>query len=69
LANYWRCSKARIFDLQEVAFASNLRDHQENTSNLINSRGSKKKQIDHAYVVAPNKIDKERKVNLMKKHL
>jgi hypothetical protein len=51
--------------------ASNLRDHQKNTSNLL--RGSKRKQeitdpesLDHAYVVAPNKIDEDRKTNLIK---
>jgi hypothetical protein len=50
--------------------ASNLRYHQENTSNL---RGGKRKQeitdlesLDHAYVVAPNKIDEDIKANLIK---
>jgi hypothetical protein len=44
--------------------ASNLRYHQVNTSNLIYKRGNKRKKeitdlesLDHAYVVAPNKID------------
>jgi hypothetical protein len=55
--------------------ASNLRNHQENTSNLIYSTKevaieSKEitdlESLDHAYVVAPNKIDEDRKVNLIK---
>jgi predicted RNA binding protein YcfA (HicA-like mRNA interferase family) len=53
--------------------ASNLRYHQENGFNLIYQRGSKRKQeitdlesLDHAYVVAPNKIDEDRKTNLIK---
>jgi hypothetical protein len=53
--------------------ASNLRYHQENESNLIYLRGSKRKHeitdlesLDHAYVVAPNKIDEDRKENLIR---
>jgi hypothetical protein len=53
--------------------ASNLRYHKENESNLIYKGGSKRKQEitnlenqDHAYVVAPNKIDEYRKANLIK---
>jgi hypothetical protein len=53
--------------------ASNLRDHQENTSNLSTkevARESKEitnlESLDHAYVVAPNKIDEDRKANLSK---
>jgi hypothetical protein len=52
-------SKARTFDLQKVAFASNLRNHQEKASNLLES-------LDHAYVVSPNKIDEDSKANLIK---
>jgi hypothetical protein len=53
--------------------ASNLRDHKENESNLIYWRNSNRKEeitdlesLDHAYVVAPNKIDEDRKANLIK---
>jgi hypothetical protein len=53
--------------------APNLRDHQENTSNLLTqevARESKEitdlESLDHAYVVAPNKIDEDRKTNLIK---
>jgi hypothetical protein len=53
--------------------ASNLRDHQENTSNLQTqevARESKEitdlESLDHAYVVDPNKIDEDRKANLIK---
>jgi hypothetical protein len=53
--------------------ASNLRDHQENISNLLTqevARESKEitdlESLDHAYVVAPNKIDEDRKANLIK---
>jgi hypothetical protein len=53
--------------------ASNLLTHKRNTSNLIYYRGSERKQeitdigsLDHAYVVAPNKIDEDRKANLIK---
>jgi hypothetical protein len=53
--------------------ASILLTHKGNTSNLIYYRGSKRKQettdlesLDHAYVVAPNKIDEDRKANLIK---
>jgi hypothetical protein len=51
-------------------------DHQENTSNLTNlltqevARESKEitdlDSLDHAYVVALNKIDEDRKANLIK---
>jgi formyltetrahydrofolate synthetase len=53
--------------------ASNLRDHQENTSNLLTQgveRESKEitdlESLDHAYVVALNKIDEDRNANIIK---
>jgi 2,3-bisphosphoglycerate-independent phosphoglycerate mutase len=65
-------SKAREILLKNKV-ASNRRDHQKNTSNLIYERGSKRKQeitdlesLDYAYVIAPNKIDEDRKANLIK---
>jgi hypothetical protein len=65
-------SKARYTILWRQV-ASNLLTHKENTSNLIYWKGNKRKQeitdlecLDHAYVVAPNKIDEDRKANLIK---
>jgi hypothetical protein len=53
--------------------ASNLRDHQENTSNLLTQEVARENKeitdpesLDHAYVVAPNKIDEDIKANLIK---
>jgi hypothetical protein len=53
--------------------ASSLRDHQENTSNLLTQEVEREikeisdlESLDHAYVVAPNKINEDRKSNIIK---
>jgi hypothetical protein len=67
-------NKAKNTLILKRGFASNIRKHQENQSNLRNTKGSKRyrgigktnqEKLDRALVEVPS-IDEQRKLNLIK---